>query len=120
MKIKRVETFYTIVKSQGFVMSTSQNQSMIWHIRILLINISSKNMAPNHPVHLTYHKITTKDCSNSYTEPSIINVQEKTISQFSCALVFAHSNPVHKAIYSLTAHQIISNLKPNHFIKSFY
>lgn len=77
-------------------------------------------MAPNHPVHLTYHKIITKDCSNSYEEPSIINVQEKTISQFSCALVFVHSNPVHKAIYSLTAHQIISNLKPNHFIKYFY
>jgi len=56
----------------------SQNQS-IWHNRILLINISSKNMAPNHPVHLTYHKITTKDYPNSYAEASIINVQEKMI-----------------------------------------
>lgn len=41
-------------------------------------NISSKNMAPNHPVHLTYHKITTNDYLNSYAESSIINVQEKT------------------------------------------
>lgn len=79
MKIKRVETFCTIVKPQGFA-CMSQNQNMIWHNRILPINISSKNMAPNHPVHLTYHKITTENYpKSSYAEPSIINVQEKMI-----------------------------------------
>lgn len=115
MKIKRVETFYTIVISQGFVMSTSQNQSMKWHIRILLINISSKNMAPNHPVHLTYHKITTKDCSNSYEEPSIINVQEKTFTVLMCTSVCPSK--------SCTQGNIFFNSSPDHIkfkTQSFY